>query len=164
MPIGTVAFLFTDLEGSTRLWESSPDLMHEALARHDELLRTAVESHDSRVVKTTGDGVHAVFASARDAVAAALAAQPSVADEGWSTNEPLQVRMGIHSGEAALREGDYYGTAVNRAARVSALAHGGQLVVSQATASLLRDSDTGGYELVDLGEHVLRDLSHRGRI
>jgi predicted ATPase/class 3 adenylate cyclase len=164
MPSGTVTFLFTDLEGSTRLWESSPDLMPDALARHDELLRIAVAGQHGHVVKTTGDGVHAVFASARDAVCAGLDAQRAISTEDWSTKEPLRVRMGIHSGEAALRGGDYYGTAVNRAARVSALAHGEQLVVSQATASLLRDSDNTGLELVDLGEHVLRDLSHRERI
>ena len=164
LPIGTVSFLFTDLEGSTRLWQSSPDEMPDALARHDDLLRAAVETHHGLVVKTTGDGVHAVFASARDAVAAALAAQRAIETEEWSSPEPLRVRMGIHSGEAALRDGDYYGTAVNRAARVSALAHGGQLVVSQATASLLRDSDTDGVELLDLGEHVLRDLSDREHV
>ncbi len=164
LPSGTVSFLFSDLEGSTRLWESSSDVMPEALARHDDLLRTAVEQHHGHVVKTTGDGVHAVFASASDAVASALDAQRAVASEPWPTTAALKVRMGIHTGEADLRDGDYYGTAVNRAARISALAHGEQVVVSQATASLLRDRELGDVELVDLGEHVLRDLSHRERI
>jgi predicted ATPase/class 3 adenylate cyclase len=164
LPTGTVSFLFSDLEGSTRLWESCPDEMPAALARHDELLRTAIEAHHGCVVKTTGDGVHAVFASASDAVAGALAAQRALTAEPWPTTVALKVRMGIHSGEADLRDGDYYGTAVNRAARISALAHGEQLVVSQATAALLRDRETGELELVDLGEHVLRDLSHREHI
>lgn len=162
--VGTYSFLFTDVEGSTRRWESAPDVMPGALARHDELLRTAVELHRGHVVKTTGDGIHAVFSSASDAVAAALDAQRALTTEKWPTPEPLTVRMGIHSGEAIAREGDYYGTAVNRAARVSALAHGEQVVISQSTASLLRDSDTRELELVDLGEHVLRDLSHRERV
>lgn len=158
LPTGTVTFLFTDLEGSTRLWEEHPEAMKSALARHDEILRGAVEKRDGHVVKTTGDGLHAAFSLAPDAVAAALDAQRALTDEQWTLTEPLKVRMGIHSGSAELRDGDYYGTAVNRAARVAAAAHGGQIVASAVTADLVRDDLAPEAALVDLGEHRLRDL------
>ncbi len=116
LPSGTVTFLFTDIEGSTRLWEEHPDAMRDALARHDEILRAAIEAHEGHVVKTTGDGVHAVFAAAQHGVEAALAAQVALGDESWEKTGPLRVRMGVHSGEGEHRDGDYYGTAVNRAA------------------------------------------------
>jgi len=105
LPIGTVTFLFTDLEGSTRLWEEHPDAMKAALARHDEILRDAVEKRDGYVVKTTGDGLHAVFAMAPDAVAAALDAQRALTDEKWVLLEPLKVRMGLHTGGASCATG-----------------------------------------------------------
>jgi predicted ATPase/class 3 adenylate cyclase len=155
LPSGTVTFLFTDLEGSTRLWEGHPDEMQEALARHDAILRDAVEAHDGHVVKTTGDGVHAAFAVASDAIDAAVSAQLALQREEWAETGPLRVRMGIHSGAAEIRDGDYYGTALNRAARLMSVAHGGQIVVSLTTRDLLRDSPI---DLVDLGEHRLRDL------
>jgi hypothetical protein len=139
LPTGTVTFLFTDLEGSTRLWEQHPAAMRDALARHDEILREAVGNRDGYVVKTTGDGLHAAFGTAPDAVAAALDAQQALVSEGWALPEPLKVRMGLHTGVADVRDGDYYGPAVNRAARVSAAAHGGQIVASAATADLVRD-------------------------
>src|SRR6185436_14448741 len=161
LPTGTVTFLFTDLEGSTRLWQEHPEAMKPALARHDEILREAIESHDGHVVKTTGDGFHAAFAAAHDAIDASVAAQVALTNEPWSETGPLLVRMGIHSGPAELRDGDYYGTAVNRAARVMSAAHGGQILVSHATTELLID---GRVELVDLGEHALRDLGRRERI
>src|SRR5262245_5526745 len=101
LPSGTVTFLFTDLEGSTRLWERHPEAMTAALARHDALLRVAVASHHGHVVKTTGDGVHAVFVTARDAVGAALDAQRALGSEEWGST-PLRVRMGIHTGDAEL--------------------------------------------------------------
>jgi len=163
LPTGTVTFLFSDLEGSTRLWEEQPEAMRAALARHDEILRNAVESHSGHVVKTTGDGLHAAFATAHDAVLAGVDAQRGLATEKWALPAPLLVRMGIHTGEADLRGGDYYGTAVNRAARVSAAAHGGQIVVSHATEEVARDH-LGDLDLVDLGEHRLRDLARAERI
>ena len=131
LPTGTVTFLFTDLEGSTRLWEEHPDAMRDALARHDEILRGAVEKRDGYVVKTTGDGLHAAFATAPDAVGRGGRRAARAAREEWTLPEPLKVRMGLHTGVAEVRDGDYYGTAVNRAARVAAAAHGGQIVVSQ---------------------------------
>ena len=115
LPTGTVTFLFTDLEGSTRLWEEHPEAMKSALAQHDSILRDAVEAHSGHVVKTTGDGVHAVFAEPLRAIGAAVAGQRALADA--STEPPLRVRMGIHTGPAELRDGDYYGSAVNRAAQ-----------------------------------------------
>jgi predicted ATPase/class 3 adenylate cyclase len=157
LPTGTVTFLFTDLESSSRLWEEHPETMKAALARHDAILRVAVEAHGGYVVKTTGDGVHAVFTAARDAIGAAVAGQRALAAETWGVTGPLRVRMGVHSGEAERRAGDYYGTALNRAARLTSVASGGQIVVSQATADLLID-DLPGIGLVDLGEHDLKGL------
>ncbi len=132
-----------------------------ALARHDELVHDAIVGADGVVVKTTGDGFHAVFRDPGAAVEAAVAAQVALGAEIWPLPEPLRVRMGIHSGPAELRDGDYYGTAVNRAARVMSTAHGGQIVVSHATRELLADDHI---ELLDLGEHALRDLGRRERI
>jgi predicted ATPase/class 3 adenylate cyclase len=159
LPSGTVTFLFTDLEGSTRLWEEYPDAMQSALARHDELLRAAIEAHDGRVVKTTGDGVHAVFASVRDALSAAVEAQFALGAEVWEKTGPLRVRMGVHTGEGEQRDGDYYGPALNRAARIMSAGHGGQVLCSRPTADLAGDALPEGCSLVDLGEHRLRDLS-----
>ena len=161
LPSGTVTFLFTDLEGSTRLWEEHPDEMRGALVHHDALLREAIEAHGGYVVKTTGDGLHAAFAAAHDAIDAAVAGQLALRGERWGAAGPLSVRMGIHSGPADLRDGDYYGTAVNRAARLMSVAHGGQIVVSLATEELVQDSGVG---LLDLGEYALRDLSRAERI
>jgi predicted ATPase/class 3 adenylate cyclase len=164
LPSGTVTFLFTDLEGSTRLWEEHRDAMQSALARHDAVLRSAVESHGGYVVKTTGDGLHAVFATAPDATAAAVDAQHQLLGEVWPLPEPLRVRMGLHTGHAEMRDGDYSGPAVNRAARVAGAAHGGQIVMSHATEELARDAMPRECDLVDLGEHRLRDLSRPERV
>jgi class 3 adenylate cyclase len=98
LPTGTVTFLFTDLEGSTRLWEEHPDAMKTALARHDEILRASIGSHNGHVVKTTGDGVHAAFGAAHDALSAAVASQRALGSEPWGVTGPLIVRMGVHSG------------------------------------------------------------------
>jgi predicted ATPase/class 3 adenylate cyclase len=155
LPSGTVTFLFTDLESSTRLWEQQPEAMQHALARHDAIVASAVTAHDGVVVKTTGDGFHAVFATAADAVLAATEAQAALDSEPWSTTEPLSVRMGIHTGEAQRRDGDYYGTAVNRAARVMAVANGGQIVCSHVTVGVAGD----GFATQSLGAHRLRDLT-----
>jgi predicted ATPase len=139
-----VTFLFTDIEGSTRRWEADADAMQVALAAHDEMLRTAIEGHGGWLFKRTGDGVCAAFASPRSAVDAAVAAQREL---------ELPVRMGIATGEAELREADYFGAVLNRAARVMAAGHGGQIVLAESTASLL-----SGIDLVDLGPRRLRDL------
>ena len=157
LPHGTVTFLFTDLEGSTRLWEHHPAAMKVALARHDEILRSAIEAHQGHIVKTTGDGVHAAFASAPDAVAAALFAQLALTREPWDATGALRVRMGLHTGDAERRRGDYFGTVLNRAARLMTAAHGDQIVCSRVTNDLVRDTLPEGGALVDLGEHRLRD-------
>jgi predicted ATPase/class 3 adenylate cyclase len=164
LPTGTVTFLFTDLEGSTRRWEDDPAAMRTALARHDEILRDAVVAHDGVIVKTTGDGVHAAFTSAHAAVGAAADAQRALHEERWTSPTPLRVRMGLHTGEAELRAGDYYGPALNRAARLMSAAHGGQIVVSRATEELVRDHLPFDLDLVDLGDHRLRDLNRPERV
>ncbi len=158
LPSGTVTFLFTDVEASTRLWEDHPDAMHGTLARHDAILRHVVAAHGGHVVKGTGDGVHAVFAMADAAVEAGIDGQLALSAEPWFASEPLRARMGVHTGVAELRDGDYFGPEVNRAARLMAAAHGGQIVVSLTTAELVRDVLPAGTELLDLGEHRLRDL------
>ena len=143
-PSGVVTFLFTDVEGSTRRWEADADGMRAALLAHDEVLRTAIEPHGGWLFKHTGDGVCAAFASPRCAVDAAVAAQRAL---------QLPVRMGVATGEAELRDGDYFGAVLNRAARVMAAGHGGQILVADSTAVLL-----SGVDLLDLGPRRLRDL------
>ena len=114
LPTGTVTFLFTDLEVSTRLWDLEPDTMREALARHDEILRGVVDGHGGAIVKGRGDGIHAVFATADAAVRTAIACELAMRSEVWPVSEPLRVRIGLNTGVAELRDGDYYGSAVNR--------------------------------------------------
>src|SRR2546426_4697396 len=144
-PSGTVTFLFTDIEGSTRQWEEEPDAMELALAAHDEVLRAAIEARRGWLFKHTGDGGCAAFASAGAAVDAAIDAQGSL---------ELPVRMGIATGEAELRGDDYFGPSLNRAARVMGAGHGGQILAASSTVALLE-----GFELIDLGPRRLRDLS-----
>jgi predicted ATPase/class 3 adenylate cyclase len=155
---GTVTFLFTDIEGSTRLWEQHPRAMSEALARHDAILVDAVEFSGGHVVKTTGDGLFAVFGRAESAITAALAAQRSLVGTAWDPSCEVRVRMGLHTGDAEFRDGDFHGAAVNRAARLTSAGHGGQVLVSGATAPLLAGRLPEGAELVGLGQHRLRDL------
>ena len=152
-PTGTVTFLFTDIEGSTRLWESAPDAMRGALARHDELLKATMEAHGGYLFATGGDGFATAFARAGDAVGAAVASQARLAAEGWPEGASIRVRMGLHTGEVEERGGDYFGPAVNRAARIMAAGHGGQVLASATTAALV-----GTQGLTDLGEHSLPGL------
>ena len=149
-PTGTVTFLFTDIEGSTERWQRDSGLMAEALAKHDQLIRSVVQRHGGVVFKHTGDGMCAAFVSSPSAVAAAVEAQGGL---------ELPVRMGVHTGEAESRDGDYFGPTVNLAARVMDAGHGGQVLVSSATAALVRDR-----VLVDLGEHRLKGLDGLERI
>jgi predicted ATPase/class 3 adenylate cyclase len=160
LPTGTVTFLFTDIEGSTQLWEQYPEAMKAALAMHDSILKQAVESNGGHVIKTTGDGIHAVFGSAIHGVAATLAAQQALRAHAWEEIQPhgLRVRMGLHSGEAELREGDYYGNTLNRAARIMAAGHGGQVLLSAVTAELVNRQLSPDTALLDLGEHHLKGL------
>jgi predicted ATPase/class 3 adenylate cyclase len=154
-PSGTVTFLFTDIEGSTRLWDEHPEAMSSALACHDRILRDAVAAKSGYVFSSGGDGIAAAFSRSADAVSAAVAAQRSLEAEAWPTATPLRVRMGLHTGEAEGRDGDYFGTVVNRAARLMAISHGGQVLCSSTTAELVGDAQL---TLTDLGEHRLRDL------
>ncbi len=160
LPSGTVTFLFTDIEGSTKLWEQYPEPMKRALARHDELVRSAIEDQGGHIIKTTGDGFHAAFQTGVDGCAAALAAQQSLLAAKWDEldSHSLRVRIGLHTGEAEARAGDYYGPALNRAARLMAVAHGGQTLLSTTTADLVRDHLPAEASLRDLGEHRLKDL------
>jgi predicted ATPase/class 3 adenylate cyclase len=159
IPSGTVTFLFTDIEGSTRLWEAAPEAMQTVLARHDEIIRKAADSYSGVVFATGGDGFAVAFHRAGDALGAAIQAQRNLAAEPWP-GPAIRVRMGLHTGEAAERDGDYFGPAVNRAARLMAVAHGGQVVCSEATAGLV----SGETALANLGEHRLRDLSAPQRV
>jgi predicted ATPase len=151
--------LFTDVEGSTRLWEEHGDSMGRALARHDEIIRAAIGGHGGFVFATGGDGFSVVFARAADALRAAQEAQDALESETWPAGLSLRVRMGVHTGEAEERGGDYFGPAVNRAARLMMLGHGGQILCSSLSADLFE-----GSELVDLGVHRLRDLSEPVRV
>lgn len=164
LPNGTVTFLFTDLADSTRLWEDFPDAMQIALARHDEILRQMIDANGGYVVKMRGDGAHAAFSTANDAVITAVDAQIALRQEPWGETGPLRVRMGLHTGTAEARDGDYFGTEVNRAARLMAVAHGGQVVCSQATADLARNALRPDSALVDLGQQHLRDLKTPERV
>jgi len=159
LPTGTVTFLFTDLEGSTRLWEDDPDAMSAAMVRHDALLDDAITSHGGVVFSRMGDGIAAAFGSAPEAVEAALDAQLALWSEAWETNEPLCARMGLHTGAGALVGDQYESQPLNRCARLMAIAHGGQVIVSEAVEPLVRGALPQGVELVDLGEHRLRDLA-----
>ena len=158
IPSGTVTLLFTDIEGSTRLWEAEPAAMALALRRHDDLLRQAIEQASGYVFKTVGDAFCAAFADARSALAAVLTAQQSLSSEPWPTSRPIRVRMSLHTGVCEERDGDYFGPVVNRAARLEAVAHGGQVLLSGATAELLSGSLPDGVSLADLGLHRLKDL------
>lgn len=149
-PSGTVTFLMSDIEGSTRRWVDQPDGMRAALAKHDEVIADAVESNGGWLFKHTGDGIVAAFGSARAAIDAAIAAQRRL---------ELPVRMGICSGAVELRGGDYFGPALNRTARTMEAGHGGQILVAASTASLMES-----FDLIDLGEHRLRDLSQPQRV
>jgi predicted ATPase/class 3 adenylate cyclase len=166
LPTGTVTFLFTDIEGSTQLWELYPDQMRATLIRHDRIIEGIVGLHGGSVVRPRGEGDSrfAVFSRATDAVTAAAAMQQALHAEPWPAPVSLQVRLALHTGEADLREGDYYGSAVNRCARLRAVAHGGQALVSNATQQLVHDSLPEGVTLQDLGEHRLKDLQRPERI
>jgi class 3 adenylate cyclase len=157
-PTGTVTFLFTDIEGSTKLWEQHPEAMKVAVARHDTILRSAVEAHLGYVVKTMGDGLLAAFGTAHAALAAAMQAQRSLLAETRSEIGSLRARMALHTGPAEERERDYFGPALNRAARLMAAGHGGQILLTQATYELVRHNGVPDITLRDLGERRLKDL------
>jgi len=160
LPDGEVTFLFTDVEGSTHMWEQSPDLMMGALRQHDEAIDGAAGENNGVSVKPRGEGDSrfVVFATAVDAVAASADMQRRLAGLNWVTTEPLRVRASLHTGTADLQLGDYYGPAVNRAARLRAIAHGGQTILSGATYELVQDQLPDGVSITDMGAHGLKDL------
>jgi predicted ATPase/class 3 adenylate cyclase len=163
-PTGTLTFLFTDIEGSTRLWENDAPAMQAAVARHDELLRWAVVEHGGHVFKTVGDAFCAAFPTGLDALECALDAQCRLLSSQWEQTGPLKVRMALHTGAAEERDGDYFGPPLNRVARLLSAAHGGQVLLSLATQELVRDQLPGQTSLRDLGEHRLKDLFRPERV
>jgi class 3 adenylate cyclase len=164
LPTGTVTFLFTDVEGSTKLWERYPQAMGANMARHDELLRTVMESSGGFVFKTIGDAFCVAFPSAPHALEAALAAQRALLSEEREKTGPLRTRMALHTGSAQERGGDYFGPPLNRIARLLSAGHGGQILLSSATKELVRDALPEGASLRDLGERRLKDLLRPERV
>ncbi|MHB8657454.1 MAG: ATP-binding protein [Solirubrobacteraceae bacterium] len=167
VPAGVVTLVFTDIEGSTRMWEEHPELMEVALARHDVLVRSVIESHRGYVFKTVGDGFCAAFSEAAGGVVAAVEAQRALGRERWPEPLEVRVRIGVHTGGCQERDGDYFGPTVNKVARIEAVAHGGQIVCSEEAAGLVVDvasSAASGLELRDLGEHRLKDLGRAQRL
>jgi len=164
LPTGTVTFLFTDIEGSTTRWEQQRAAMQVALARHDALLRRAIDDHGGHVFKTVGDAFCAAFASPLAALEAALAAQRALAGEDWGAVGLVCVRMAMHTGLAQQRDDDYFGPPLNRVARLLSTGHGMQVLLSGVTQELVRDQLPADTALRDLGEHRLKDLIRPERI
>ena len=163
-PAGTVTLLFTDIEGSIRLWEADREAMAEASSGHNRIVREQIEVAGGQVFKTVGEAFRAVFADPSAALTAAVAIQRAVGTEPWPPGLPIRVRAALHSGACVERDGDYLGPVVNRAARLLAAGHGGQVLVSGAARELLADRLPGGVGLEDLGEHRLRDLGRAERV
>jgi class 3 adenylate cyclase len=159
LPSGTVTFLFSDIEGSTRLLRELGERWEEALAAHNRILRDAFAEAGGREVDRQGDAFFAVFPQARSAVAAAASAQRTLASEQWPEGADLRVRMGLHTGEPSVGGEGYLGVDVVRAARICSAAHGGQVLVSETTRALV-----GGDNLRDLGMHHLKDMEHPERL
>jgi class 3 adenylate cyclase len=161
LPTGMITFLFTDVVGSTRLWEEDPRAMRIAMVRHDFLIEAALSAHHGVPIKPRGEGDSrfAVFDSAPDAARAAVDIQRAFARAEWPTPGPMRLRMALNTGEADLREGDYYGTTVNRCARLRAIGHPGQILLAARTADLVRQALPSRTRLVGLGTHHLKDLT-----
>jgi len=163
LPVGTVTFLFTDIEGSTRRWEADPATMRKVLERHDAILTAGIEAAGGRALldRGEGDSFFAVFSRPSDAIAAALAIQRTLLGEPWPDGAPVRVRMSIHTGQAGA---DYRGPDTNRAARIRAIGHGGQVLVSRTAEELARGSLPEGAALLDVGEHRLKDVTQPERV
>jgi len=159
LPSGIVAFLFTDIEGSTQRWDQHRDAMDAAVKRHDSILRDIIEAHEGYVFKTVGDAFCAAFARASDALGAAIDVQRGLANEDFAAVEGVRVRAGLHVGEASERDGDYFGPAVNRVARLMSIGHGGQVLLSDRIRDLTDADLPTGTSLVDLGLRRLKDLT-----
>src|SRR4051812_16883999 len=164
-PSGTVTFLLTDLEGSTRMWEQDPIAMKAAMVRHDEIVEKNIAANRGFVFSRMGDGMAAAFATAGDAVASAMAIKGALAEENWRTPAPLKARIGLHTAEAVIVDDNGYASLpINRCSRLMSAAHGGQILISDATESLVRDALPDDLALTDLGEHRLRDLGRPLRV
>ena len=159
LPSGTVTFAFTDIEGSTQRWERNLSLMEHAVRRHDALVRQAIANHGGYIFKALGDAFCAAFSRPADAVAAMLDLQSSLGAEDFSALDGLPVRAAIHTGTADERDGDYFGPAVNRVARLLAIGHGGQILLSGVTTAIVQGNLPLQTSLRDLGEHRLKDLA-----
>ena len=159
IPSGTITFLFTDIEGSTKLWETHTEDMNIALARHDDILRNKIDANDGYVFKTVGDAFCAAFSTASQAVRAALEGQKALESENWTVPGGIRVRMALHTGEARERDKDYFGPAVNRVARLLSAAHGGQILLTLAATELVKGELPEETSLLSLGLHRLKDLS-----
>ncbi len=164
LPRGTVTFLFTDIENSTRLMQEMGDSYTSAQTAHHQILRAAFQSFQGHELRTEGDSFFCVFASAIDACSAAAAAQRALASHIWDGGRPLKVRMGLHTGEAPLVSDEYIGIDVHHAARIAASAHGGQTVISETTRGLVEGNLKPGLRLRDLGTHRLKDLARSERL
>jgi class 3 adenylate cyclase len=158
LPSGTVTFLFTDIEGSTRLLKRLRGRYGEVVAEHRRILRAAFEEHGGQEIDTQGDSFFFAFRKATDAALAAGAAQRDLAEHPWPDGSEVRVRMGMHTGEPTVGDEGYHGLGVHRAARIMAAGHGGQILLSQATCSVLEDDELPGIRLRDLVEHRLKDL------
>jgi class 3 adenylate cyclase len=163
LPTGTVTFVFTDIEGSTQLLKRLGKSYGDVVAEHRKILRTAVREHGGEEVDTQGDSFLFAFPRAEEAAATAIDCQQALAAQKWPAGSSLRVRMGIHTAEPTVSEEGYYGLGVHRAARIMSAAHGGQVLVSLATSSVLEDTDLQGATLRDLGEHWLKDLDRPER-
>ncbi|MFN8526657.1 MAG: LuxR C-terminal-related transcriptional regulator [Chloroflexota bacterium] len=164
LPTGTVTFLFTDIEGSTRLVDAQPEAYRVALTRHDQILRAAIELHAGVIFSRQGDGLCAAFSTPSDALRAAIRAQLDLEGEPWHRSTRVRARMALHTGEAQLQDDEYFGVALHRCARLTDSAHGGQIVLSAVSAGLVRDQLPSTVTIRDLGEHRLRGLSQPERV
>ena len=164
LPVGTVTFLFTDIEGSTRLLKRVGSAYGRILARHHELVREAILRHRGREIDTQGEAFFVAFSRAKDGVAAAIDVQRAHEAEAWPQDAEVLVRIGIHAAEPELTETGYFGLGVHRAARICSVGHGGQVLLSRSAAGLVDEDETPGIELRDLGEHLLKDLERPERI
>lgn len=163
-PSGTLAFLFSDIEGSSRRWEAQREAMQRAVARHEELVRSAIEARNGYIFKTVGDAFCCTFASAADALRSAFAIQETLAAEDFSDVGGLRVRLALHAGVAQERDRDYFGPAVNRVARLVSIGHGGQILLSNAAYELVKDDAPAHAVFTDLGSHRLKDLAQPERV
>ncbi|HYY04478.1 MAG TPA: adenylate/guanylate cyclase domain-containing protein [Gaiellaceae bacterium] len=164
LPAGTITFLFSDVEGSTHLARQLGERYGNALDDHLRVLRTAFAAEGAQEIDTQGDSLFVTFRRAKDAVRAAVAAQRALAEHAWPDGCELRVRMGVHTGEAAVTEDRYLGVAVHHAARICAAGHGGQVLLSQSTAAVLEDDPLDGIELRELGHHRLKDFERPERL